>query len=534
MATGFLALVLHTHLPYVRHPEHPDFLEEDWLFEAIAESYLPLLEIFDRLVADGVPFQITLSLSPTLCSMLRDPLLQERAARYLRRAIALANRELERTRHEPHWHALAQFYHERFTRLLALYEEKWQRDLVRAFAEFQNRGVLEIITCASTHGFLPLMANSPEAVRAQIFTARDHYRECFGRDPVGIWLPECAYVSGIDEVLQAANLRWFVIDAHGMMFGQPRPRCAIFAPVFTPAGVAAFARDRESSRQVWSSLEGYPGDPAYRDFYRDIGMDFPREMLGDHLPEGLDRKFTGLKYHRITDHSAQKEAYDRDNALRVADGHAQHFMESRRSQIRQICEHANFDPILVAPFDTELFGHWWFEGPEFLDWFIRKSVYDQTDYKFTTPGAYLANHQTLQVVQPSASSWGDKGYWEVWLNETNAWIYPHLHAAARRMTESARAANVAATAANRDPSPLENRALKQLARELQLAQASDWAFLMKTGTAREYATKRTREHLLRFNRLHDQLRAKEIDEEFLKNCENRDNIFPNIDWKNYL
>ncbi len=139
--------------------------------------------------------------------------------------------------------------------------------------------MLEIITCAATHGFLPLMENFPEAVRAQIFIARDHYREMFGRDPVGIWLPECAYVPGLDRVLQEANLRWFIVDAHGLMFGSPRPRYAIYAPCFTPAGPAAFGRDRDSSRQVWSAEEGYPGDPAYRDFYRDIGFDLSLEYL---------------------------------------------------------------------------------------------------------------------------------------------------------------------------------------------------------------------------------------------------------------
>ena len=146
----------------------------------------------------------------------------------------------------------------------------------------QERGVLEIITCAATHGFLPLMENFPEAVRAQIFIARDHYREMFGRDPRGIWLPECAYVAERSiKVLQEANLRWFIIDSHGLMFGNPRPRYAIYAPIFTPAGPAAFGRDRESSRQVWSAEEGYPGDPAYRDFYRDIGFDLSLEYLRD-------------------------------------------------------------------------------------------------------------------------------------------------------------------------------------------------------------------------------------------------------------
>ena len=525
---GYLALVLHAHLPYVRHPEYDEFLEEDWLYEAITETYLPLLKVLYGLSDDGVPFHLTLTLTPPLCHMLRDALLQERYERYLDRSIALAQREVERTKDNAPLRELAKFYLDRLEGCRRDWHERWHRDLVGAFAELQERGAIEIITCAATHGFLPLMENFKESVRAQIFLARDHYRETFGRDPRGIWLPECAYVSSLDQVLQEANLRWFILDSHGVMFGSPRPRYAIYTPVFTPSGAAAFGRDRESSRQVWSAEEGYPGDPSYRDFYRDIGFDLSREYLGDALPADGTRKFTGIKYHRITGRTAEKELYNRGWALGAADHHAGHFMGARAAQIQHLRANMNVAPIVVSPFDAELFGHWWFEGPEFLNLFIRKSVYDQDAFVLTTPSLYLTEHDTQQLLVPSASSWGHKGYWEVWLDDTNSWIYPHLHMAAKRMTELARV-----YWAKESIPDLTNRALRQMARELLLAQSSDWAFLMKTGTARNYATKRTKDHLLRFTRLYDQVRANHIDEPFLANCEWRDNIFPNLDWRYY-
>ncbi len=193
--SGYLALVLHAHLPYVRHPEYDEFLEEDWLYEAIVETYLPLLEVLCGLADDGVPFQITISLTPPLCHMLRDALLQERFERYLDRAIGLARREVERTRDDSRLNEIARFYLSRFTHGRDAYVNRWKRDIVGAFAALQDRGVIEIITSAATHGFLPLMAAFPEAVRAQVFLARDSYREMFGRDPRGIWLPECALAS---------------------------------------------------------------------------------------------------------------------------------------------------------------------------------------------------------------------------------------------------------------------------------------------------------------------------------------------------
>jgi 1,4-alpha-glucan branching enzyme len=527
MRKGYLALVLHAHLPFVRHPEYPEFLEEDWLFEGITETYIPLWQVFEGLLRDGVPFRLTMSLTPTLCAMLDDELLRERYLRYLDRAIALSKREIDRTQSQPEINHLARIYHSRFLECREIYVDRLKCDLVGAFRRFQDHGLLEIITCAATHGFLPLMEQHPEAIRAQILIARDEHQKAFGRKPRGIWLPECAYFAGLENYLQEAELRWFSMDAHGLMFGNPRPRYAIYAPCFTPAGPAAFGRDRESAKQVWSQREGYPGDPAYRDFYRDIGHDLDLEYLRPFLPSDGSRRFTGIKYHRITGRTSNKEIYVPGWAQGATDYHAGDFMVSRTKQIQHLVQATNIEPIVLSPFDAELFGHWWYEGPMFLNFFIRKAVYDQKVFELTTPSAYLEKHDTLQILSPSPSSWGNKGFWEVWLDESNSWIYPHLHAAARRMTECARAAK-------EKPTEGKDRVLRQMARELLLGQSSDWAFLMKTGTAREYAAKRTEDHVLRFTRLYDQLVSGTVDEAFLQNCEWRDNLFPDLNWQYYV
>lgn len=521
---GHLALALHAHLPFVRHPEHDEFFEEDWLFEAITETYIPLLNMLERLVRDAVPFKLTMSITPPLCAMLQDELLRSRYVRHLDRTIALAERECDRTRGEPGLQELAQFYRELLRETRAQFDQ-WQRDLLGRFWYFRDVGVVEIVASAATHGLLPLLMQSPEAVRAQVLIGRDVYREMFAADPAGFWLPECAYVPGLDVALREANIRWSVVDAHGLMFGKPRPRRAIYAPCFTPAGPAVFARDPESSRQVWSAESGYPGDPAYREFYRDIGFDLPATYISPESPSRTAR-FTGLKYHRITGDSGAKEIYNRALAEAAADAHAEHFLDSRRQQFRELAE-CGFDPIVTMPFDAELFGHWWFEGPRFLESFIRKAAAHRDEFKLTTPSEYLVANSTQQVVEPAASSWGEEGYLGVWLDPSNAWIYPHLHAAGRRMTEIA-----SSHAANSHT--ITERTLKQLARELLLAQSSDWAFLIRSGTAKHYATKRTSDHLTRFNALSEQLKSGHIDERFLSDCESRDNLFPNVEWRYYL
>jgi 1,4-alpha-glucan branching enzyme len=524
---GSLALILHAHLPFVRHPEHAHFLEEDWFFEAITECYIPLVRMMQRLVDERVLFKLTMSITPTLYTMLQDKLLCERYVRHLDLLIDLAARERKRNRNHAQLRELADFYFKIFLETRRFFVDEYKCDLLTSFRELRESGGLEIIASAATHGLLPLLQSasggSPEAARAQILIGRDVYADLFGAEAAGFWLPECAYAPGLEAILQEANIRWFILDAHGLLFGTPRPRRAIYAPCYTPAGPAAFARDRDSSRQVWSAQGGYPGASAYREFYRDAGFDLPLEHLG---PVGHGtRKFSGVKYHRITGPGDQKELYDPAAAKKVAETQALHFLEQRRRQIREVTT-AGLDPIVVVPFDAELFGHWWFEGPYFLEQFIRQAA-RKHDFQLSTPSEYLAANPTQQIIDPATSTWGENGYFEVWLNPSNAWIYPQLHIATQRMSEVARRYA-------QDCSPLADRVVRQLARELLLAQSSDWAFLMKTGTAREYATKRTLDHLARFSRLHDQLVTNKVDEEFLRQCESRDNLFPNVSWRYYI
>ncbi len=525
MAVGSLALVLHAHLPFVRHPEHEDFLEEDWLFEAITETYLPLLRMLRRLADDGLCCKLTVSLTPTLCAMLQDDLLQRRYLRHLEGLIGLARQEIQRNRHQPPLFELAQFYERFFTEARSFFDETLARDVVRAFRALQDAGSLEIMASAATHAFLPLLEYFPEAQRAQVRIGCDSYRENFGREPTGFWLPECGYSASLDSVLQEVNIRWFVVDTHGLIFARPQPRFAVFAPCYTPAGSAAFARDRDSSREVWSAESGYPGDPVYRDFYRDIGYDRPEEELRPFVRPAGARKFSGMKYHRVSGRTEEKEFYNPVWALAAADEHAQDFFEKRRAGFRELAS-AGFDAVIVSPFDAELFGHWWFEGPRFLETFLRLAAQSE-DFQLTTPGEFLAAHPSQQIVRPNPSSWGENGFSGVWLDESNAWIYPPLHAATRRMTEIARAHRVTSD-------PLTERALRQAARELLLAQSSDWAFLIKTRSAPEYAASRTRDHLLRFNCLAEQVCAASIDQHFLHECEERALIFPNLNWRYYL
>lgn len=523
---GYVALVLHAHLPYVRHPEHEDFLEEDWLYEAITETYIPLLNIYDRLIQDGVDFKITMSITPPLAAMLADPLLQSRYKTHIEKLIELAEKETYRTRNMPQFHGTAEMYLHKFRECRHTFVDRWHMNILNGFRMVQDAGHLEIVTCGATHGFLPLMHINPTASRAQIQVAVQAHEKHFGRRPRGIWLAECGYWPGHDKYLREAGIQFTFTDAHGILYGTPRPKYGIFAPVISRGGVAFFGRDIESSKQVWSSEEGYPGDGDYREFYRDLGFDGEYEYIKPYIhPMGF-RINTGIKYYRITgkvrlDHKAP---YDHGNAMRKAWLHGANFLFNRERQVEYLSSKIGKRPIILAPYDAELYGHWWYEGPEFLNAFIRKAA-ETPVIKLTTPAEYLDMHPENQIVDPTFSSWGDQGYAAVWLDGCNDWIYRHLHEIADRMVELA--------TDNPHARGLKKRALNQLARELLLAQSSDWAFIMKTGTMVEYAVKRTRDHVTRFLKLEEDFRNDRIDEGWLREVEWRDNIFAEIDYRVY-
>jgi 1,4-alpha-glucan branching enzyme len=525
MAQGNLLLILHAHLPYVRHPEYDRFLEERWFFEAVIETYIPLIKFFDKLKAEGTPFKLTLSVSPTLANMMEDPLLQERCVRHLDLSHALAEKECQRTKDWPDVHFLAHMYRRLFEEAKETFVERCGQRLVRAFKEFVESGHLELITCAGTHGFLPLLRGEPGTVRAQVFTAvREHVR-IFGEHPKGMWVPECAYYPGLDELLAEAGVGYFVVDSHAIDHAEPRPLFGVAAPLFTPAGVAAFGRHPTTSKLVWSSIIGYPADYNYREYYRDVGFELDMDYLKPfQYAEGV-RSHTGIKYHRITGQTEHKMLYNPDWAADTVKKHAHDFVLRCRAEAKRARAGMPFPSIIVSPYDAELFGHWWFEGPQWIYHVFRELAWSGDELAAATPGEYLSWFPIQQKATPAASSWGKKGYNEHWVNAKTEWMWRPLHEAAQRMRQ----------AVQRHPGclagSLPDRTLRQAGRELMLAQASDWPFIITNATTEEYARRRFHDHLNRCHYLLEGLEHQEIDSNKLEALEYMDAIFPELDYR---
>ena len=496
---GSFVLALHAHLPYVRKAGRWPFGEE-WLFEAIAGTYLPLLGIFERLERDGVAARAAVGITPVLLEQLADPYVQDGFDAYVGRIAVAADEDAARADADGQ-SGRARLAHDYALRFRALRADFAARggDVVGGFAALAQCGRIEVLTSAATHAFLPLLATD-SLIRAELRVGVETTRRRLGVDPAGIWLPECAYRPGLERFLEDLGLRYFFVDAHAVTGANPmsvssgqgrtraaadaalrddssatadepaRPAEATLRPHYVAASnVVAFARSVDVSRQVWARNYGYPGDPAYREFHKRADT-------------------SGLHYWAVSGPSVdlgEKGEYDPELAAARARDHAEHFA----SLVESIANEGGEGSCIVAPYDAELFGHWWFEGPQWIDAVLRRlavgGIVDPA-----TPSEALAADPPRDAIDVPPTSWGEGGDFRVWSNDQVAWIWPEIHAAERAMQDAARA--------NPAADPLTKLFLNQAGRELLLLASSDWPFLMTTGQARDYAEAQFREHAARF------------------------------------
>ncbi|TAN45040.1 MAG: DUF1957 domain-containing protein [Nitrospirae bacterium] len=517
---GSLILLLHAHLPFVKHPEYEYSLEENWLFEAVRESYVPMIEMLDRLADKGMSPHIAMTISPTLSEMLNDTLLRERFIRSTENLIELSCSEINRLRNTP-FEQVARFYNRRLKKILGLYTGPYKQDIINALCRLQSEGVVEIMTTCATHAFLPAFEHFPELAETQIAVGIMSYKRNFGRQPSGFWLPECGYYTGLDALLKKVNIRYFFLESHGLTKGIPKPRFGVSMPVVLPSGLIAFGRDSKPAKQVWCAETGYPGDDDYRDFYRDVGFDLPVDYISGHTKINIPT-FTGLKYHRITGRTPDKAVYDRGLALKKAKKHAAHFVKSRKNDLRKIGDECK--PLTLSAFDAELFGHWWFEGVEWLGHVLETA--SKRGLGIETPQSYLRKieDQDLDVLEPAPSSWGAGGYNEFWISGKNRHYHRELHAMAGKMKILAEL-NARTGPKNGKKGALCKRTINQALREMLLAQSSDWLFLIENQRGEGYAEARLKKHIQTFDKLFSMAGSGEIDTETLEETEKRDSLF---------
>ncbi|MFX1293700.1 MAG: 1,4-alpha-glucan branching protein domain-containing protein [Promethearchaeota archaeon] len=559
---GRFTFVLHSHLPYViNHGMWPHGM--DWLNECAAESYIPILNTLTKLVEEGFHPHLTIGITPVLTEQLRDPAFINEFLSYLqnKRDAALNDRETFKQWNRPHLVKLSHMWEDYYSELQTSFVDKYKKDIILGFKTLQDQGFIEIITCAATHGYLPLL-KTDNSVNAQIATGIQAYKQHYGRDPIGIWLPECAYRpsykwkppigddeelyprKGIEEILSENGIKYFIIDTHLLTGGaaigvyaarfkalqmlwetfkaqyKPEPidkdkspyniYYASSVPAIEP--VTIFTRDPKTSIQLWSAEHGYPGDGWYLEFHK------------KHFPGGL-------RYWRVTSIKSSlgdKWEYEPDKVTSRLNENADHYKSLIKDLLWNHLNKKGVPGIIVAPYDTELFGHWFFEGPQFL-YRVLKWIELDPELELTTCGKYLESFPATIVVKIPEGSWGEgQGHW-IWLNEWTVWTWEKIYECEKIMVD------LANKYANTSDTNL-NKILKQLARELLLLESSDWQFLISTWSARDYAENRVAEHYNRFKRLANMLTTygnkNHVDEgewAYLGQLEHEDKLFKQVD-----
>ena len=527
-------LGLHSHLPYVlNHGRWPH--GSDWLCEAALDTYLPLLEELRGLRAADVRAPVTIGFTPVLANQLANPRFRSEMEAFLAQrleACKLAPASLGSTGDQALL-PLVGFWATRFGRLQALFHEI-DGNLVTAFRELEAAGALEIIGSAATHGYLPLLGRD-ESIRLQLAVGREEHRRLFGRDPRGCWLPECAYRPGragrprrpsIGAQLAEAGFRYFFTDAHLAQAGAPLgsyggaplgaerfdgdrhdPGGRVSEPAIRspnrayrvtagPRSVATLVRDPRASMQIWSRQRGYPGDESYLEFHK---IRWPG----------------GLKFWRVSGSGVDlgdKRPYDPARAAGRAEEHASHFVALLRAETKG-------PGVVAAPFDTELFGHWWFEGVGFLGAVYRRLAQDPVT-RPVTASDYLAEHPPRAGLRLAEGSWGANGDHSMWMNDQTAWTWRRLWALETAFWDAAPRALA---------TPAAHPVLAQAARQLLLAQASDWQFIISTGAATDYGEQRFKEHCDDGERLVAALGNGLAEGQGLAAMlDQRDQVFPNV------
>ena len=544
MKPGAFTFVLHSHLPYARLAGRWPHGEE-WIHEAATETYLPLLSALHDLAAEGTRYRLTIGVTPVLAEQLADADVLRHLEAYIEGLRERADADVGRFERagDEQRRSIATFYRGRFEWLLQQFRDRFGRDLIGALRRLQDDGYVEIAASAATHGYLPLFERD-SSIYGQVRTGIRAHERHFGRAPRSFWLPECAYRApyvseggvrkpGLEEFLAAQGISTFFVETQAILGGEPAgkaagdaigpsgdvpkryavpqpPRAAAmerttFQPYWVSRpGVAAIGRNVATGLQVWSADHGYPGDFAYREFHKKDGE-------------------SGLHYWRVTGAGVglgEKQLWDANAAFERVHEHARHFAGLVEEQVRAYAASSGRYGIVSAAYDTELFGHWWFEGVTWLQEVLRHLAGSDT-VDLTGAAEFVSAHPPREVVTLPEGSWGQQGTHFTWLNADTAWMWPIVTAAQRR---------IEAIAGSGGGGPqLMRDARAQLARELLLLESSDWPFLVTTGQAREYAELRFREHVERFERLAAQIEGEAVDAAYVADLQQRDNPFPDIE-----
>ncbi|MCX7641523.1 MAG: DUF1957 domain-containing protein [Elusimicrobiales bacterium] len=507
--------VFHFHLPYIYHKEG-NYFEENWYYQSLADSYIPFLIMMEELACASIAPSLVVSISPVLYNMMENEVMSDRFRKYLEKMLILIDEERNIINDERISKVL-DVYEEKYTKVLN-YFDRYSGDIITPFKLLKSQGVFEIITTPLTYPILPLIT-SKEAVNLQISGAIKDFQEKFLEKSRGFFIPECAWCRDIENFLVKNSIEYIFLDERS---------CEGFSPsnIYSlESGIRVFLRDYRAFDFLFGE-KGIIKNSFYREFYRDIGYERDISYLKKYT--GCDFHVpTGIKYFRITDVNVsldKKEVYVPELAFKSLEQDSIKFADF----ICNIFSNSNNTPLFVAVFNTEIFGHKWFEGIDFLKHFFINVRQKRYPFNFVIPSLYIKNTLSKTIVNPSISSWSDNGFFDKWLNEKNDFVYPYLHEIIKRFIYVAsRYRNLPVISDN-------EKILRQIVREIVMMQSSDWAVMIGNNIHKEYAIYRITKHYKNALKLIDWLVKGDFNRLELENMEKELPLFHDIEWKNFL
>jgi 1,4-alpha-glucan branching enzyme len=529
MSKPILSLVLLAHHPFIgalpkrrlgKRNKGGFLPEEVSFFEALSQTYLPLLETLFRMEQNRIPFRLGIAFSPVLCSMMQDEGLLLRYLDYLDKKIEFGRKELERNAQNPETLELARYYYEEDVERRIFFTERCEMDILEEFRQFQKKGRIELLTTAASYAFLPFYSSIPELIRSQLETAIISHRRIFGKAPQGFWLPEFGWHKSLESSLVAYGFAYTMTDAHALVLGNPPAKKGTFYPVKSSSGFVFLGRDYQAKEDLTALLKS--GSEYQRNF-TDTGFELSLKALRPFLGSGGTRCPTGYYYHNAESRK-KRVFYDPQKAREKAAGQARLYLDMRLSRLEEAGRHMEESPLSLCVFDAAVFGRDWYEGRHFLEELFRLAAADSR-IDLAVPQEYICrqDHAALQTMVPEFSSWGNDGYAETWLDASNDWIYRHIFRSIRRMIEM--------TERFPNDSGLKERALNQAAREILLALGADWPKMLYLGKQPEYAREKIEETLRNFTTIFESLGSNYISTEWLTDLERRHSIFPFINYR---
>ncbi len=524
MAQKRIVLVLNGGQEYIKHTEDEQVkyaAQANILFEAISETYIPLLKLLEKLETSEKPVKLSLVLSPILCTLLDDAQVQDQYISWLDNRIALGQSELERCKSNPklleNAKSCLQNAEQEKEYYLAI-----NKKILKKFHEYQKKGLVELLATCGTDIYLPHYNDMPEIMGAQVETGIYAYRNYFGEIPEGFWLPELGYYPGIEKIVKAYGMNYTILDARSFLFSEKEPLKGIFYPARFDNALVAFAKDPYSDQEIFGE-DGFVSNNVYKAQNRDIGYELDSDKLTPYIQKGFPRYGFEYKYWKKGSIRTESEnIYDSNAAFEQCKKDASAFVECRMnklSQAEELLPESDYVCLTVCVNLDTLRANW-AEGIQWIEQVINNIC--DSEAEMVLPKSMTENPFALQRIKPYYGSSSGQGYGEDLISNKNNWMMRYVRKASERMVDLA----------NRFPSDtgLKARLLNLGAKELMLAQSCGWAKMIENSVFPDYAETRFKQSIIDFTAVFDALGSNTVSTEWLTNLELEHQVFP---WMNY-